>query len=82
MHVAFLRSVGAKIPHFPSVGTPIYATAALNNAASEIWLLDVDAVHLLNASLWPILKAHVYLKIFSNLDSTFYAQHAFHLLLI
>ncbi len=43
MHVAFLRSVGADIPHFSSVGTPILPTAALNNAAREIWLLDVDA---------------------------------------
>ena len=68
MHVTFLRSVGADIPHFSSVGTPISPSVALNNAASEIWLLDVDAVHCLNASLWPILKAHFNLKIFSNLD--------------
>ncbi len=33
MHVAFLRSVGADIPHFSSVGTPSFQTAALNNAA-------------------------------------------------
>ncbi len=56
MHVAFLRSVGADIPHFSSVGTPIFPSVASNNAAREIWLLDVDAVHRLNASLWPILK--------------------------
>ncbi len=51
-----------------------------NNAACEIWLLDVDTVHSLNVSLWPILKA----LIFSNLDSILYApsQHAFQLLLI
>ncbi len=55
MHVAFLRSVGADIPHFSSVGTPIFPSVA-SNAAREIWLLDVDAVHRLNASLWPILK--------------------------
>ncbi len=64
MHVAFLRSVGADIPHFFSVGTLIYPSVALNNAAREIWLLDVDAVHRLNASLLPILKAHFNLKIF------------------
>jgi hypothetical protein len=80
--VAFLRSVGADIPHFSSVGTLIYLSVALNNAAREIWLLDVDAVHRLNVYLWPILKAHFNLKIFSNLDSIFYAQHAFQLLLI
>jgi hypothetical protein len=84
MHVAFLRSVGADIPHFSraAAGTPtwIYLTVVFNNAACEIWLLDVDTVHSLNVSLWPILKA----LIFSNLDSILYApsQHAFQLLLI
>jgi len=82
MHVAFLRSVGADIPHFSSVGTPIYPSVALNNAARAIWLLDVDAVHRFDASLWTILKAHFNLKIFSDLDPTFHAQHAFQLLLI
>ncbi len=54
----------------------------LKNAARAIWLLDVHAVHRLNASLWTILKAHFNLKIFSDLDPTFYGQHAFQLLLI
>jgi hypothetical protein len=68
MYDAFLRSVGADIPHFFAVGTPTYPTDAFNNAASEIWLVDVDGLHRLNASLLPILKAHFNLKIFSNLD--------------
>ncbi len=62
MHVAFLRFVGADIPHFSSVGTPIFPSVALKNAAREIWFLDVDAVHRLNASLW--LKAHFNLNFF------------------
>ncbi len=82
MHAAFLHSFDTDIPHFSAVGTPIYPTATLNNAAREIWLLDVDAIYHLMASLWPILKSHFNLKIFSNLDSTFYAQHAFQLFLI